>query len=351
MSCHPIRWLWGLIPIAILSWIAVHVERDRIERDLEQRAGSALHEAGYDWASIVFSGRDGVLVGTPPRRGDPHQAIALVRGLWGVRWVEDRTKRAEAALAAPSPSGSSQRAAQGADKDKIALPPLATTVAVLENADAKIADLRPVAPATARPAQSDAALAEPPLDAVRVWEHEDANDSEGAGGAQRTQGGPRSTTLETAAIAAARTHSAEDCRATVRAINVTEPVRFAFGRSDLDSHERTVLDRLVAAAGDCPRVGLKVLGYADARGKAERNLALSQRRARAVVTYLIDKGIDAGRLEAVGYGEARPVAPNDTAENRAKNRRIELEITGADPTGQVASPSTGQGADNGLPDR
>ncbi len=223
---------------------------------------------------------------------------------------------------------------------------------MLENADAKIADLRPIAPATARPAQPDAVLAEPPLDAVRVWEHEDANDSEAAGGAQRTQGGPRSTALETAAITADRVmHSAEDCRATARAINVSDPVRFDFGRSDLDSHGRTVLDRLVAAAGDCPRVGLKVLGYADARGKAERNLALSQRRARAVVTYLIDKGIDAGRLEAVGYGEARPVAPNDTAENRAKNRRIELEITGADPTGQVASPPTGQGADNGLPDR
>jgi OOP family OmpA-OmpF porin len=71
-----------------------------------------------------------------------------------------------------------------------------------------------------------------------------------------------------------------------------------------------------------------VVGHADARGRAKRNLVLSQRRARAVVTYLVDKGIDAGRLEAVGYGEARPVAPNDTAQNRAKNRRIELEIKG-----------------------
>jgi len=94
-----------------------------------------------------------------------------------------------------------------------------------------------------------------------------------------------------------------------------------------------------------------VLGYADASGKAKRNLALSQHRAQAVVTYLIDKGIDVGRLEAVGYGEARPVAPNDSAQNRAKNRRIELEITGAEPIGAAAFPPTGQGAGNGLPDR
>jgi len=90
-----------------------------------------------------------------------------------------------------------------------------------------------------------------------------------------------------------------------------------------------------------------VAGHADARGRAKRNLALSQRRARAVVTYLIQKGIDAGRLEAVGYGEARPVAPNDTPQNRAKNRRIEVEITGAAAQG----PPTRQGAGNGLPDR
>ncbi len=349
MRCHPIRWLWGLIPIAMLGWIAVHVERDRIERDLEQRAGSALHRTGHDWASVVFSGRDGVLVGTPPRHGDPLQAIALVRDVWGVRRVVDRTRPTEEAVAAPSQSVSPQRAA--AHKDKIALPPLTITIALLEPAQAKIADLRPIPPATTPRAKPDAALFEPQPDSVRVWEPEAMTDSEAAADAQKTQAGPQSAALETAAIAALRTQSAEGCRAAVRAINADAPVRFPLGGSDLDARSRTVLDQFVTAAGGCPKVGLKVLGYADASGKAKRNLALSLHRAQAVVTYLIDKGIDAGRLEAVGYGEARPVAANDTAQNRAKNCRIELEIAGAEPIGPAAFPPTGQGAGNGLPDR
>ena len=51
MRCHPARWLWGLIPIAMLSWMAVNAESDRIERDLEQRSTTALSAAGHDWAA------------------------------------------------------------------------------------------------------------------------------------------------------------------------------------------------------------------------------------------------------------------------------------------------------------
>jgi len=192
-----------------------------------------------------------------------------------------------------------------------------------------------------------AALAERRPDAVRALEPAMMPDNGPSTGAQKTQEVPPVAAVETAAIAATAARSAEGCQAAVRTINDTEPVRFARGKTNLDGPSRSILDRLAAMAGACPQVGLMVVGHADARGRARRNLVLSQQRARAVVTYLINKGIDAGRLEAVGYGEARPVAPNDTARNRAKNRRIELEITG---TGRQVAP-TGQGAGNGLSDR
>jgi outer membrane protein OmpA-like peptidoglycan-associated protein len=54
---------------------------------------------------------------------------------------------------------------------------------------------------------------------------------------------------------------------------------------------------------------------------------LSRHRARGVASYLAHKGIDARRLAAVGYGDSRPVAPNDSQANRARNRRIELTVT------------------------
>jgi len=341
MRCHPLRWFWGLIPIVMLSWIAVHVERDRIEQDLEQRATKALRKAGHGWASIAFSGRNGVLVGTAPRREASLEAVALVRGVWGVSSVDGRTRLAQKATAMPLPLPNPQRGRPSGRK--IALPPIEGTIAAIATPERKVAEEPPVALLAAVPA----AIAEPRLEPLSVWVTAPPQDDEPTTGAQKPQYAAPSPAVETAAIAAAATRSAEDCHAAVRAINASEPIRFALGKTDLDGPSRGVLDRLSVMAGGCPQVGLKVVGHADARGRAKRNLVLSQRRARAVVTYLVDKGIDAGRLQAVGYGETHPVAPNDTAQNRAKNRRIELEITSA---GLQVSP-TGQGAGNGLPDR
>ncbi len=71
---------------------------------------------------------------------------------------------------------------------------------------------------------------------------------------------------------------------------------------------------------------LSLSGYTDNTGREDSNLELSKRRANAVKQYLIDKGIDASRLAAEGYGIANPIADNNTRAGRAQNRRVELEI-------------------------
>jgi outer membrane protein OmpA-like peptidoglycan-associated protein len=68
---------------------------------------------------------------------------------------------------------------------------------------------------------------------------------------------------------------------------------------------------------------IEVSGHTDNVGKAAKNKALSEARARACRDYLISKGIDGSRIEAVGYGDEKPVASNDTKEGQQKNRRIE----------------------------
>jgi OOP family OmpA-OmpF porin len=100
----------------------------------------------------------------------------------------------------------------------------------------------------------------------------------------------------------------------------------------------------------CPQASVHISGHADADGLGPRNLVLSRRRARSVAVYLVNKGIDAGRVEAVGYGEMRPVAPNNNRANRAKNRRIEVITSERDANGQARS-SAMQGTDHGLSDR
>lgn len=64
--------------------------------------------------------------------------------------------------------------------------------------------------------------------------------------------------------------------------------------------------------------------HTDSRGSTQSNAAMSKARAQRVKRHLMEQGIDDSRLESEGYGETRPVAPNDTEDGRAQNRRVEL---------------------------
>ena len=71
------------------------------------------------------------------------------------------------------------------------------------------------------------------------------------------------------------------------------------------------------------KVRIQISGHTDNVGKKAANKVLSQKRAQACRDYVISKGIEASRIEAVGYGDERPIEPNDSEEGRQKNRRIE----------------------------
>ncbi len=105
-------------------------------------------------------------------------------------------------------------------------------------------------------------------------------------------------------------------------------LEFAFDSAKLSEHDMEQLDRLVPVLTN-PKAGNMrgvIDGYTDSVGSDAYNLKLSQRRAEAVADYLASKGVS-GKFTTNGYGEANPVASNDTADGRAQNRRIELQRT------------------------
>lgn len=75
------------------------------------------------------------------------------------------------------------------------------------------------------------------------------------------------------------------------------------------------------------RTAINVNGYTDSTGPADYNEQLSQRRANSVGNYLIQSGVGANRISAVGFGESNPIASNSTPEGRAQNRRVEVQIS------------------------
>lgn len=100
-------------------------------------------------------------------------------------------------------------------------------------------------------------------------------------------------------------------------------ITFATGSADLTDGGRVELDKVVAFLLETP-VDVVIGGHTDADGDEALNQSLSQDRADAVLTYLTSQGVPADTLTATGFGETQPIAPNDTPENKAKNRRIEF---------------------------
>lgn len=120
----------------------------------------------------------------------------------------------------------------------------------------------------------------------------------------------------------------EACAGRFEIISRTGAIYFRTGSAELDSESRPLLDSVVQIVRRCPKLVIQVAGHTDSTGDATANRALSQARASAVVQYLTGHGIAANRLEAVGFGDTRPVAPNDSAANRSRNRRIVFSVAG-----------------------
>lgn len=101
-------------------------------------------------------------------------------------------------------------------------------------------------------------------------------------------------------------------------------IQFKSGKATILPESEASLNEAVKALKDNPAVVVEVRGYTDNQGKAASNIKISKQRADAVKAYLVKKGISAKRVTAKGLGPVNPVAPNETEEGRAKNRRIEF---------------------------
>ena len=101
---------------------------------------------------------------------------------------------------------------------------------------------------------------------------------------------------------------------------------FDFDSAKIRPDAIPILDKAVAWLNEFPTVKGVIEGHTDSRGSEEYNQGLSERRAKAVYDYLVDKGINKFRLTYKGYGESRPVATNETDEGRQLNRRIVLVL-------------------------
>ena len=137
----------------------------------------------------------------------------------------------------------------------------------------------------------------------------------------------------------------QECVDRVNAVLAERKIGFDPGSADVAAESIPVLDRLAEALDDCDTVQMEIGAHSDSQGREEMNLALSQRRADAVLSALLARRVPVSNIRAMGYGEANPIADNGTEEGREANRRIEftLILPEEEPAAEDAAEDAGAG--------
>ncbi|NIM00717.1 MAG: OmpA family protein [Acidobacteria bacterium] len=107
-------------------------------------------------------------------------------------------------------------------------------------------------------------------------------------------------------------------------VHFDSDVLFAVNSATLNSQSMSALDEAAAVMVEYPKTAIVSQGHTDSTGSEEHNQGLSERRAQSVANYLVARGLDGNRIASMGYGEAHPIASNDTAAGRSLNRRVDL---------------------------
>jgi len=117
-------------------------------------------------------------------------------------------------------------------------------------------------------------------------------------------------------------------------LEIPSDISFDTGSADIKSNFRPILDKFAASLVNNPATTVSIVGHTDSSGTDAINNPLSVQRAAHTRDYLVGKGVAAGRFMIEGRGSREPVAPNDTAANKAKNRRVEIYVAEPAPAAQ-----------------
>jgi outer membrane protein OmpA-like peptidoglycan-associated protein len=127
---------------------------------------------------------------------------------------------------------------------------------------------------------------------------------------------------------------------TTGSLDILDTIHFDTDKARIKQKSFKLLDNIAAVIRSHSEIRkIQVIGHTDSKADDAFNQGLSERRAAAVVEYLVGKGVERERLEPVGKGESEPIADNDSEKGRAKNRRVEFKIIDSGPSGGGTPPA------------
>jgi outer membrane protein OmpA-like peptidoglycan-associated protein len=313
------NWALGLAP-CVLIWLAGNIfGLQRIEDGLKQTVGEAIKSAGGDPRNFEVDGRDILL---PDSISADKELAATIAKIDGVRLVAGADRefgetRVEAPQSGQSEAGHPEKKSAHTDNKADA------GWADAGKRDYGVSEQAPEAP-------RKTAEKKPHAEEGGAHRNADGLSKIVAGEAQSTK--PPQSPMEKAKAAAAVLGrpppkgplDISTCQAAVDATQALDKIEFRSGSASIHRAAAYVLDGLAALLQRCPDAEVEIAGHTDNVGDEEDNRALSQRRADRVMQYLVNEGVAARRLTAVGHGAQKPIASNADEAGRSENRRIEF---------------------------
>ncbi|MBB1090568.1 OmpA family protein [Rhodopseudomonas palustris] len=336
-------WWVGLFATGLIWLVFGITTMPKIEPDLRERVAEVVKGAGADPLNFDISGRDVLL---PEDLGKARAELgAQILQVSGVRLVSEVEELTGAALSAKTVAKLQTEVAAMAEAEAKAKAEAeardavekAAADAAAREAAAKAAKETAAKHAAAK-AKDDAEAKEAAAKAAADAAAKEAATKEAAAKAAAEEAAKHAAAAPSASIpppvatrtadaaGAASIASVEACQSKLSTLVAAQKINFERGSAEIEQASLPVLKQLAAVISHCPAAQIEVAGHTDANGKKAANEALSKRRAEAVADSLTKAGIGSAKLIAVGYGSAKPLGPNDTAEARAKNRRIEFAV-------------------------
>lgn len=340
LFCKGWGWLFLLLPIALLILLLIF-KWDVIENDVANSANSRLKEAGIEWPEVTtfHRGRDVLLTGTAPSLNAIEEARSLVLQAKGVRAVD-----VDAADLAPVPASLSAIVTgqtivlRGSLKDQASIDSVLARAAQtfgegnilnklsIDNNVTRLPAMDGLFPALAidgKIGTITASLSDNVITLSGAVLNEQAK-------TQMTNSLLRglSGDVDNQLMVIAQTTPVEIdvCVDLVEQLLSTAKINFESGNASIKEGSIALLENISKTARRCPEAKFEVAGHTDATGNPNLNMSLSERRATAVVEYLVEQGLNAEHFVAVGFGATQPVASNSNSEGRAANRRIEFRL-------------------------
>lgn len=361
------RWFWGILLLAIASLILSLFgpwNANKRSAEMKTSISNALNANGYDFANIDMSGNVATLSGEAPSDELMNQAVSLASNtecetckrknkIWHVVKSDMTVKKAPALpLASPYVFNATK-----AEDGRVVLdgyvrnePELNRVVreagtlfgtANVENNVLKIARGAPDnkwGNVLSRGLQGLNALdygrmivTDNDLLLTGFTTDVALRDQINTGAANLPAGYVGATNIRVEGAQAAnvgQVNSEGVCQSLFDDIKKSAKIRFAVDKAEIvGAASYDLLNSVASAAQQCGAFNVAIEGHTDSDGNAEYNQWLSEARANTVLDYLANNGVELSRMTAIGFGEAQPVASNDTPEGKSRNRRIEFTVT------------------------